>query len=172
MGLVKRRFVGYLSCGPGRAPRAVSLAATVGFAAGGLLVLWSAYIHFHLWNEPQGYRHISVIGPLFLLQSIGGLVVGLTVVAVRRVWVAICGIGYALSTLVGFLLTVGLTDGLFNFKETWAAPFADQALGIEIAVVVVLTLTAALCVAGSGRGTVAPGVSSPGASRRKDRPRV
>jgi hypothetical protein len=172
MGHVKRRLVGYLSCGPGRTPKAVSMAATVGFAAGGLLVLWSAYIHFHLWNEPQGYRHISVIGPLFLLQSIGGLVVGLAVVAVRRVWVAICGIGYALSTLVGFLLTVGLTDGLFNFKETWAAPFADQALGIEIAAVVVLTLTTALCVAGAGRGTPAPGVSSPDASRRKDRPRV
>jgi hypothetical protein len=172
MGSVMRRGLGHLFDGPGRAPRGVGLAATVGFAGGGLLVLWSAYIHFHLWNEPQGYRHISVIGPLFLLQSIGGLVVAIAVVAVRRVWVAICGIGYALSTLVGFLLTVGLTDGLFNFKETWAAPFADQALAIEIAVVVVLTLTAVLCIAGSRRGTVAAGVSSPGASRRRDRPLV
>jgi hypothetical protein len=167
-----RRLLGYLSYGPGRARRAVSLAATVGFAIGGLLILWSAYIHFHLWNEPEGYRHISVIGPLFLLQSIGGLVVGLAVVAVRRVWVAICGIGYALSTLVGFLLTVGLTDGLFNFKETWAAPFADQALAVEIAVVVVLALTAILCLAGAGREKVATGVSLPGASRRRDRSRV
>jgi hypothetical protein len=75
------------------------------------------------------------------------------VVAVRRVWVAILGIGYAISTLVGFLLSVGLTDGLFNFKETWAAPFADQALGVEIAIVVVLGLTAVLCVAGTGRRT-------------------
>lgn len=131
MSHVIRRLLGYLSYGPSRAPRVVSLAATLGFAVGGLLVLWSAYIHFHLWNEPQGYRHISVIGPLFLLQSIGGLVVGLAVVAVRRVWAAICGIGYAISTLVGFLLSVGLTDGLFNFKETWAAPFADQALALR-----------------------------------------
>jgi hypothetical protein len=171
MSHLMRRILGYLSCGPGRAPKAVSLAATGGFVVGGLLVLWSAYIHFHLWNEPQGYRQISVIGPLFLLQSIGGLVVGLAVVAVRRVWVAICGIGYALSTLVGFLLSVGLTDGLFNFKETWAAPFADQALALEIAVVVVLALTATLCVAWSGRGTAATSVS-PDASRRRDRPRV
>jgi hypothetical protein len=54
----------------------VGVAATVAFVIGGLLVLWSAYIHFHLWDETDGYRHISVIGPLFLLQSIGGLVVG------------------------------------------------------------------------------------------------
>jgi hypothetical protein len=167
-----RRLLGYLSSGPSGGTSAVRLASTVGFAAGGVLVLWSAYIHFHLWNEPQGYRHISIIGPLFLLQSIGGLVVGVTVVAVRRVWAAICGIGYAVSTLVGFLLSVGLTDGLFNFKETWAAPFADQALAIEIAVVVVLALTAALCVAGAGRGAVTTDVSPPGVSRRRDRPRV
>jgi hypothetical protein len=78
--------------------------ATAGFAAGGLLMLWSAYIHFHLWHEPLGYRQIPTIGPLFLLQSIGGLVLGLAVIAVRRVWAAILGIGYALSTLVGFSL--------------------------------------------------------------------
>jgi hypothetical protein len=150
MGHVMRHLLG---SGPRGAPRALRLGATVGFAVGGLLVLWSAYIHFHLWDEPQGYRHISVIGPLFLLQAIGGLMVALAVVAVRRVWVAILGIGYAISTLVGFLLSVGLTDGLFNFKETWDAPFADQALGVEIAIVVVLGLTAVICIAGTGRRT-------------------
>ena len=147
-------------------------AATVGFISGGLLVLWSAYIHFHLWNEPQGYRHISVIGPLFLFQSIGGLVLGIVVVAARRVWAAICGIGYAIATLVGFLLSVELAHGLFSFKETWAAPFADQALGVEIAIVVVLGLTAVLCLAGAGRPTAGNGVSSADAGRRTDRPRV
>jgi hypothetical protein len=172
MSSVMRRLLGYLSCGPGRAPGVLRWAATVGFVGGGLLVLWSAYIHFHLWNEPQGYRHISIIGPLFLLQSIGGLVVALAVVWARRVWAAICGIGYAISTLVGFLLSVDLTDGLFNFKESWAAPFADQALGVEIAIVVVLALTVALCMAGAGRAAVGSEVSSPGANRRKDRPRV
>jgi hypothetical protein len=172
MGHQMRRFMRYLSYGPDRTPSAVRPVATVGFVVGGLLVLWSAYIHFHLWNEPQGYRHISVIGPLFLLQSIGGHGVGVAIVTGRRVWVAICGIGYALTTLVGFLLSVGLTDGLFNFKETWVAPFADQALAIEIAVVVVLALTATLCVAWAGRGTMAIGVSPPDASRRRDRPRV
>jgi hypothetical protein len=97
-------------------------AAGVAYVIGALLVLWSAYIHFHLWNETGGYRHIPTIGPLFLAQSIGGLVVGIVVVAVRRVWAAVIGMGFAASTLIGFLLTVGLTKGLFNFKESWAAP--------------------------------------------------
>ena len=51
---------------------------------GGALLLWSAFIHFHLWNEPDGYRSIPTIGPLFLLQSISRAVIGVGVVAVRR----------------------------------------------------------------------------------------
>ena len=86
------------------------------FVVGGLLLLWSAYIHFHLWGEPGGYRSIATIGPLFLLQSIAGLVIGLGVIVVRRLWAALVGFGFVLSTLVGFLLSV--THGLFGFEET------------------------------------------------------
>ena len=111
------------------APRAVSWAATVGFVGGGLLVLWSAYIHFHLWTRPTatGTSRSSVPSSCSSRSAVSWS--AMAVVAVRRVWAAICGIGYAISTLVGFLLTVELANGLFNFKETWAAPFADQALG-------------------------------------------
>jgi hypothetical protein len=143
------KILGYLGYGPSRASKPIGLAATAAFVAGALLVLWSAYIHFHLWNETDGYRHIATIGPLFLAQAIGGLVLAILIVAVRRVWVAIAGAGYGISTVVGFLLTVGLTKGLFNFKESWSAPFADQAFGIEIALTVVLLIAGALCLAGS-----------------------
>jgi hypothetical protein len=151
--LMKSQILRILGSGPGRWSRPVGIAATAAFVIGGLLVVWSAYIHFHLWDEAQGYRHISIIGPLFLLQAIGGLVVGVLVIAVRRVWAALAGIGFAASTIVGFLLTVGLTDGLFNFKETWAAPFAHQAFAIEIAIVVVLLVAGALCLIGSASTT-------------------
>jgi hypothetical protein len=60
--------------GPGRSRRPIDLAATVAFVVGGLLIIWSSYIHFHLWDETDGYRSIKTIGPLFLLQSIAGLV--------------------------------------------------------------------------------------------------
>jgi hypothetical protein len=133
-----------LGKGPGPVSTPFGLATTVAYVAGALLVLWSAYIHFHLWDESDGYRHIATIGPLFLAQAIGGLLIGVLIVAVRRVWVAIIGLGFAASTVIGFLLTVGLTKGLFNFKETWAAPFAGLAFAVEIAAAAVLLVAAAL----------------------------
>ena len=68
---------------PGSATKPKGAAATAAFLAGGVLILWLSYIHFHLWDI--GYRHIATIGPLFLLQSIAGLVIGLLVIALRRV---------------------------------------------------------------------------------------
>jgi hypothetical protein len=152
--------------GPRRGTRPINLAATVALVVGGALLVWSAYIHFHLWQS-VGYRHIPTIGPLFLLQSIAGLVLGLLVIAARRVWAAVLGIGFAASTLVGFLLTVGLRSGLFNFKESWSAPFAHQAFGIELAAIVVLFIAGALSLAPSATteraGTTPTGIVSAGA---------
>jgi hypothetical protein len=153
-----------LGNGPGGASAGVGVAATVAFVVGALLILWSAYIHFHLWNETDGYRHIATIGPLFLAQSIGGLIVAIVVATVRRVWAAIVGIGFAGSTMVGFLLTVGLSKGLFNFKESWAAPFASLALSVEIAAIAVLLVAGALCVLGAAPAARAAPSAPVGAS--------
>jgi hypothetical protein len=151
------KFFGY---GPRRSPKSARVAATLAYVAGGFLVVGSAYIHFHLWDEAFGYRHISIIGPLFLAQAIGGLVLGILIIVVRRVWVAVAGIGFAASTLIGFLLSADLAKGLFNFKESWAAPYAGEAFAIEIAITVVLALAGALCLAASASsraGDRAPG---------------
>ena len=137
-----RKLWSLLVRGPGRSRRPVDLAATAAFVVGGVLLVWSAYVHFHLWSEADGYRSIPTIGPLFLLQSITGLVVGIGVVAVRRVWAAVIGIGFALTTIAGFLLSVAY--GLFGFKDSWLAPFAKQAFTIELLVAVVLIVAAAL----------------------------
>jgi hypothetical protein len=64
--------------GPGRSRRPIDLAATVAFVVGGLLIIWSSYIHFHLWDETDGYRSIKTIGPLFLLQSIAGFLISVS----------------------------------------------------------------------------------------------
>ncbi len=136
-----------LALGPGRSRRPVDLAATVAFALGGVLLIWSAYIHFHLWGDQDGYRSIPTIGPLFLLQSIAGLVIGIGVVAVRRLWAAVIGIGFALSTIAGFLLSVGV--GLFGFKDSWLAPFAKESFTIEILAAAVFIAAATLCLVGS-----------------------
>jgi hypothetical protein len=120
--------------------------ATVAFLAGGLLLVWSSYIHFHLWDS-EGYRHIATIGPLFLLQSIAGLVLGVLVIVVRRVWAAVLAAGFALSTMAGFLISVEV--GLFGFKDSWEAPFAHDAFFVELTAAIVLIAGGALCAAGS-----------------------
>jgi hypothetical protein len=136
-----------LVVGPGRSRRPVDLGATAAFAVGGALLIWSAFIHFHLWSETDGYRAIPTIGPLFLLQSITALIIGIGVVAIRQLWAAVIGIGFALTTIAGFLLSVAV--GLFGFKDSWLAPDAKQAFTIEILAVVVLIAAAALCLVGS-----------------------
>jgi hypothetical protein len=166
---VKSETLKCLGLRPVRGLKPLAVASRGAFAVGGLLVLWSAFIHFHLWDEAMGYRHISVIGPLFLLQSIGGLLLGIAVVVVRRVWIALAGIGFALSTALGFLLAVELPKGLFSFKESWSAPFAVQALAIEVAIMVVLLVAGTLCVVAARAAT---SLSPVGADQRRDRPRV
>ncbi len=146
MPLVQRLW-NLLLRGPGRSRRPVDLAATAAFAVGGVLLIWSASIHFQLWNEADGYRSIPTIGPLFLLQSITGLVIGIGVGVLRRVWAAVIGICFALTTIAGFLLSV--SRGLFGFKDSWLAPFAKQAFTIELLVAAVLIVAAALCFVGS-----------------------
>jgi len=122
--------------------RPFGLSATAAFIVGGLLIIWSSYIHFHLWQK-VGYRHIPTIGPLFILQSIAGLVMGLVVIGVRRIWAAVLGAGFALSTLIGFLVSV--EHGLFGFKDQWAAPYGHEAFAIEIATILVLGAGIVLC---------------------------
>jgi hypothetical protein len=126
---------------PGLVTNGKGAAATAAFFAGGVLVMWLSYIHFRLWQN--GYRHIATIGPLFLVQSIAGLLVGLLLIAVRRVWTAFLGIGFALATMAGFLISV--EHGLFGFTDSWAAPFAGLAFTIEIATAAVLASAAVAC---------------------------
>jgi hypothetical protein len=141
-----------LKAGPRTGTKPVEVTTSLAYLVGAGLIIWSAYIHFHLWDS-VGYRHIPTIGPLFLLQSIGGLIVGLLVLAFRQVWIAVAGIGFAASTMVGFLLTVGLKGGLFGFKESWSASFAHEAFAIEIATMVVLLIAGALSLTGSASST-------------------
>ena len=138
-----------LGRGPGRSRRPSDLIATLAFVAGGALVIWSGAIHLDLWDS--GYRNIPTIGNLFLAQFIGGLVVGLVVIATRRLWGAIVGIGFALSTIAGFLISV--ERGLFGFQDSWSAPFATQAFAIEVAIAAVFLIAGALCLAPSASTT-------------------
>jgi hypothetical protein len=147
MGEVQTQTWDLLRRGPGRSLRPIDLAATVAFVAGGVLIVWSAAVHFHLWGETDGYRSIPTIGPLFLVQSIAGLVIGVGVIALRRLWAAVIGFGFAIVTIAGFLVSVA--RGLFGFKDSWVAPFAKEAFVIEVVAAGMLALAAALCLVSS-----------------------
>ncbi len=134
-------------------PRGV--VATLAFAAGGGLLLWSSYVHFHLWQS-LGYRHIPTIGALFLVQSIAGVLLALLAITLRRGWTALLGFGFAAMTMLGFVLSV--SHGLFGFKDAWSAPFAHQAFVLELLAMAAFVVAGTLCVvqAPHARGSGAP----------------
>jgi hypothetical protein len=46
--------------------------------------------------------------------------------------------------MAGFLISV--LHGLFNFEDSWSAPYAHLSFEIEIVIIVVLALAGVLCV--------------------------
>ena len=93
-------------------PSRVVIDLMCGLAAAGVLL--SADVHFDLWYA-QGFRVVDTIGPLFLLNAIGGLIIGLVLICWRHWLPALAAAGFGAATLVAFYLSV--TIGLFNFKE-------------------------------------------------------
>ena len=118
--------------------RAVRLPAAVPVRVGGAaLLLATAAIHLRLWFD--GYRDITWIGPLFLLNAIGAAVLALAVLGAPARWLPlVCGAGalLELGTLGGLLLST--TVGLLGFVESWAAPWAVTSAVVEAAGVLLL----------------------------------
>ncbi|MCW2548942.1 MAG: hypothetical protein JWN96_3402 [Mycobacterium sp.] len=77
-------------------------------------VLLSAVVHLDLWDN--GFRDVHVIGNLFLLNVIGGIVIGTVTIAWRHWFPALLAAGYGLTTVVFFWISV--VHGLFGVKET------------------------------------------------------
>lgn len=135
--------------GPGALnSRAARLAVLVLAVTGAGFLVWSAVIHLMLWSD--GYKDISVIGPLFLVQGIVSIVLGVAIVAFR--WLALIAAGAVagVATAAGLLLSVHV--GLFGFTETLASPYADLSLAVEFtAAFVLLVATCVLALAQTAR---------------------
>jgi hypothetical protein len=121
--------------GPTGSP-ARRVATNAVLVAGAVLVASSGLIHLYLWAD--GYRNIATIGPLFLVQGIGGLLLAVTLVAYPRVLTAGAAAAYLLATIAG--LAVSATYGLFGFMDTLAAPLANTSLIVESVGAVLLIL--------------------------------
>ena len=86
-------------------------AVTLLAVAGAALLVWSGVIHLQLWSD--GYRSISVIGPLFLIQGIASIVLAVALAAFRRLVLLAAGAVLAAATAAGLLLSAGI--GLFGY---------------------------------------------------------
>jgi hypothetical protein len=82
-----------------------------GLAAAGVLL--SAVVHLDLWE--QGFRDIRTIGPLFLLNVVAGLVIGVGILVWRHWLPAVAAVGFGAATVVAFWISV--LHGLFGVKE-------------------------------------------------------
>jgi hypothetical protein len=92
-------------------------AARAGRIAAALAVLSAGAVHLWLYAH-DSYSSIHVIGPLFLLNGIGAALIGGGLLFSDALLLALSGIGYALATLIGFV--VSATSGLFGWKEVWS----------------------------------------------------
>ena len=92
-----------------------------GAAALGVLV--SALVHLWLWLH--GWDSISVIGPLFLLNAVAGVVITVAVLVWRHWLPLLAAVGFGAATLGAFVISA--TVGLFGVNETWTG--TSQTLG-------------------------------------------
>src|SRR5207244_3943021 len=76
-------------------------------------ILVSGGEHFRLWWFAH-YRVIHIIGPLFLLNAIAGLLIALLLVWRANPLIELAGLGFAVSTLGAFFISVYVC--LFGFQ--------------------------------------------------------
>lgn len=95
------------------------LAADVLRALTATAVQVSAAIHLVLWVE--GMHRVDVVGPLFLLNAVGGVALGVAVLAWRH-WIPLLGaLAFGVLTLVPAVLAT-LPDGFMGVRESWSNP--------------------------------------------------
>jgi hypothetical protein len=105
--------------------------------AGAGLLAWMGWIHLHLWSV--GYKHVHIVGILFLLNFIGAVALALAVLAAPTRLLSLAAAAGALTcggTLTGLAISINI--GLFKFKDSYNAPFAHLSIWVESAGVVVL----------------------------------
>jgi hypothetical protein len=107
------------------------------------LLITSGSIHLDLWNI--AYRHIHILGPLFLVQVIAAFVIAVAILATRHVLAVAAGLGLVLGTILGFILVK--TVGLFGFKLPFISGEAWTVLVVEIVAVIALAATGRLLLA-------------------------
>jgi hypothetical protein len=107
-----------------------------------IAVLVSAAVHFQQYLA--GYSSVSVIGPMFLLNAIGGVVIAVLVLAWRHWLPTFLAAGFGALTVAAYWYSV--LFGLFGFQETVTTgwPVLVSEIAEYIAVVAGLAATVML----------------------------
>jgi hypothetical protein len=80
-------------------------------------LMLSAVVHLDLWAT--GMRSVDIVGPAFLLNGIGGIVLGVLVLVWRH-WLPLLGaIGFGVATLGAFILAT-TPSGFFQVHSRWS----------------------------------------------------
>jgi hypothetical protein len=126
--------------GPWRS-RPARLVMLLVIVAGAGLTVYSGYIHLYLWGrQPFPYSAIPTIGPLFLLQGIVGILLGVLVVATRRLFAVLLAAGFMVVSVAALVIDVEV--GMFGFQDSWSVPYATGTLYWEIVGAVLLLIAA------------------------------
>jgi hypothetical protein len=102
-----------------------------------LAVLVSAYVHLREWLD--GIRDVAVIGPLFLVNIVAGIVIAILLVTWRHWLAPFLALGFGATTLGGFALAT-TSAGLFGDHQKWQGSYvwvaaASEAVAIVVALV-------------------------------------
>jgi hypothetical protein len=104
------------------------------------LLIASGAIHLHLWDI--AYRHVKTLDQLFLVQVAACVLLAIALLVTRSVLVVAAAWLLMAGTIVGFLLARSV--GIFGFKLTFSSGLANTVLIVEIAGVIMLTITGLL----------------------------
>jgi hypothetical protein len=99
-------------------------------------VLVSAYVHMWEWlnGGVSGYRHVHVIGPLFLVNVVAGVVIAALLLLWHHWLAPFLAAGFGASTLGGFVIAAQW--GLFGDHESWQGPYIWTAAVSEAVAIV------------------------------------
>jgi hypothetical protein len=98
-----------------------------------LAVLISAYIHLKEWLD--GMRHVHVIGALFVVNIVAGVVIAVLLMAWKHWLAPFLALGFGASTLGGFALAT-TSAGLFGDHEKWQGGYVWAAAAVEVIAIV------------------------------------
>ncbi|MGV8966218.1 MAG: hypothetical protein ACOH2F_08050 [Cellulomonas sp.] len=101
-------------------------------------VLLSAVAHLFLWAD--GMKTLDVVGPAFLLNAVGGILIGFLVLAWYSPLPLLGAIGFGMATLAAFVIST-TSGGFFGVHEMWSGAPQLLSAAAEIGAIVLGALT-------------------------------